>query len=181
MIEDIIHTAFAEARRIKDLIAVTFAKSVLAQPVSQAMGAMFVCLQPMTFAAQFVMREGGKDLRVTELHRLVNSFATDINMDDLDRNTKPPTDDEKAMSKTAINSEIGALQAAVDSVKMGNPKDAPRILQHAHYIQAVAAEHPAEIKANKKQLKTIANDVHELSTADPSLSGIRNILSPLTR
>lgn len=175
-IADIYHAAVDEAKRIKSLIAVTGMKASLARPVDTAIGAMFIFRVPMTHGASFVKKQAGMDLDVIALHRLVASFGDDIGINDLGDDHKEPKGDEKAMSKAAIESEFDALQAAIYSVDAGNPDDVKRVIQHSQYIDEVAAEHPAEMKAHRGQVRQMIADIDKLTKAHPTLAGAKNLL-----
>ncbi len=176
-ITNIYKSAVAEVHRIKELIAVTGQKQTLASSIDQLIGAMFIFQTPMVHAAQFVAKNGGETLNTHDLFVLVRSLGDDIGVNGLvGDNRKEPAGDEKAMSKAAITSELDALQAAIWSVDAGNPDDVKRIVQHAEYIDEVAADHPAEMKANRVNVKKMIKEIEELTTAHPTLVGAKNRL-----
>jgi hypothetical protein len=171
-INAIYEAALNDATRVGELISVAdkSERSTLSPEVKQVQGAYARFWPHIEGAARFIKRHGG-ELDSSAIQKEIDGYTAKIGFDQkLEPNTNAPEGDDKALSKSMIDNQLAGIDAAIASVKAGNANDAARITLHLRYLDGIAKEHPAELKAHKAQLKTFLKKIDEVRKDNPALA-----------
>jgi len=173
-INAIYERALNNAARIGDLLmtADKGLRYTLAPDVKKVLGGFSRFWQNMQRPVSF-MKDKGYALDLQKIQSTINGYSQTIGLDStakLEPDTVKPEGDEKKMSKQMVDEQVTALETAMASVKAGNDADMSRVTMHLRYLDGIAKENPAEIKAHKPQLKKLLKEVDGLDVkARPEL------------
>ncbi len=179
----IFEMVLSDAQRIGSLIAATDKneRSTLAPDVRVVQGALVRFFPYMTMGFQWVQRVSpgmGINLSPTLIQQETDALTAKIGVDGkMEPDTTVPEGDEKALLKSMINSEVDALEAAVDSVEAGNDADKMRITLHARHLDNYTKEHGLRVKTQHKKLEKIykkLNEIRAKNASDMSLNEAHN-------
>jgi hypothetical protein len=172
-INAIYEAALNDATRVGELISVAdkSERSTLSPEVKQVQGA-YARFWPHIRKAENFMRDHHAPIDATAIQKEIDGYTARIGFEGqkLEPNTNAPEGDDKALSKSMIDNQLAGIDAAIASVKAGNANDAARITLHLRYLDGIAKEHPAELKAHKAQLKTFLKKIDEVRKDNPALA-----------
>jgi hypothetical protein len=170
-IQAIYDTVQHDALRIADLILVADKgeRKLLAPDVRKVQGAFTRFWWSTQRVSHWLPHDRQIDASATK--RTIDDYTSLIGVNEKMEPDVTETDKtDKKLSQAMLDDQFAATEAALDSVKAGNDTDVARVVLHIRYLNGIAKEHPAEIKAHKAKLTAFLTTLDEIRAAKPDLA-----------
>ena len=172
-----------DAEHASALIAVVdkSERTVLANEVKKVRGAFFGFANRMQQASGWVTSHGGQggELNPRAIQKTIDDYAGQIGFEvkDLEEDRAAPDAKESTLAKQLLTTQLAAADAALESLRAGNTSEASRVVLHLRYINGMAAEHAAALKAHKSQLAALLKKLDAIRSAKSTPADVTDRLA----
>ncbi|HEY0252035.1 MAG TPA: hypothetical protein VGC41_10935 [Kofleriaceae bacterium] len=171
-IEQLFHILSADTANLKAMLATVAPSeiSTLGTEIKTLWGAWFLCSGHLNRALSWYRtQQGGQQMSISniedDIKAMIAKFGT--TPADLGQIRKEPEGDSGEMANAQISEEIGAANAALDSMQAGNAGDGARAKSAIQHL-GVRAGYSRAIGQHKKELVALQARVEGLRAKDPS-------------